>query len=124
MNTSHFCQSISAVNSGSESWTGIGVVVGCAAVWLITQGPHVKDMAVYERITFLHILQEVRGIGKTCNQLTGYRSLAARNMDGHGSVDRRVMRPCVVHAELSPIDSDPIDGMRQGVAARYVSTTV
>ena len=26
-------------------------------------------MVVYERITFLHILQEVRGIGKTCNQL-------------------------------------------------------
>jgi hypothetical protein len=26
-------------------------------------------MAVYERITFLHILQEVRGIGKTRNQL-------------------------------------------------------
>jgi hypothetical protein len=27
-----------------------------------------KDMAVYERITFLHILQEVRGIGNTRNQ--------------------------------------------------------
>ena len=26
-------------------------------------------MAVYERITFLHILQEVRGIGKTRSQL-------------------------------------------------------
>ena len=26
-------------------------------------------MAVYERITFLHTLQEVRGIGKTRNQL-------------------------------------------------------
>src|SRR5215831_17204567 len=63
------CGKINAVNSGSESWTGIGVVAGCAAVWLITQGPHVKDMAMYERITFLHILQEVRGIGKTCNQL-------------------------------------------------------
>src|SRR5215510_15379526 len=63
------CGKINAVNSGSESWTGIGVVAGCAAVWLITQGPHVKDMAMYERITFLHILQEVRSIGKTCNQL-------------------------------------------------------
>jgi hypothetical protein len=29
----------------------------------------VKDMVVYERITFLHILQEVRGIGETRNQL-------------------------------------------------------
>src|SRR5215831_4468999 len=69
------CGKINAVNSGSESWTGIGVVAGCAAVWLITQGPHVKDMAMYERITFLHILQEVRGIGKTCNQLSLQRYL-------------------------------------------------
>ena len=55
--------------SSDQVQTGIGVVTGCAAVWLITQGPHVKDMAVYERITLLHILQEVRGIGKTRNQL-------------------------------------------------------
>ena len=61
---------INASNSGLESWTGIGVVAGCAAVWLITQGPHEKDIAVYERITFLHILQEVRGIGKARNQLS------------------------------------------------------
>jgi hypothetical protein len=28
-----------------------------------------KDMAVHGRITLLHILQEVRGIGKTRNHL-------------------------------------------------------
>ena len=75
---------INAVHSGSESWTGIGVVAGCAAVWLITQGPHVKGMAVHERSTFLHILQEVRGIGKTRNHLfiktrpSGWASAASR----------------------------------------------
>jgi hypothetical protein len=30
------CGKINAVNSGSESWTGIGVVTGFAAVMLIT----------------------------------------------------------------------------------------
>src|SRR2546421_652599 len=39
------CGKINAVNSGSESWTGIGVVAGCAVVMLITQGPHVQDIA-------------------------------------------------------------------------------
>jgi hypothetical protein len=38
------CGKINAVNSGWESWTGIGVVTGCAAVMLITQGPLVKNM--------------------------------------------------------------------------------
>jgi hypothetical protein len=31
------------VNSGSESWTGIGVVAGFCAVVLIMQGPHVRN---------------------------------------------------------------------------------
>jgi hypothetical protein len=35
------------VNSVSESWTGIGVVAGCPAVMLITQGPHAKDIAAH-----------------------------------------------------------------------------
>jgi hypothetical protein len=30
------CGKINAVNSGSESWTGIGVVAGFATVMLIT----------------------------------------------------------------------------------------
>jgi hypothetical protein len=37
------CGKINASNSGSESWTGIGVVAGFDAVVLITQGPHVKN---------------------------------------------------------------------------------
>lgn len=58
-----------AVNSVSESWTGVGVVAGFTAVLRITQGPHLKDITAYWRIKFLHILQEVRGICKTRNQL-------------------------------------------------------
>src|SRR2546421_10613201 len=65
------CGKINAVNSGSESWTGIGVVAGCAVVMLITQGPHVQDIAAYWRIKLLHILQEVGSICKTRNRLLG-----------------------------------------------------
>src|SRR2546421_12916964 len=65
------CGKINAVNSGSESWTGIGVVAGCAVVMLITQGPHVQDIATYWRIKLLHILQEVGSICKTRNHLHG-----------------------------------------------------
>jgi hypothetical protein len=36
------CGKINAVNSLSESWTGIGVVAGVAVVVLIRQGPHGK----------------------------------------------------------------------------------
>jgi hypothetical protein len=35
----------------------------------ITQGPHVKDIAAHWIIKFLHILQDVGSICKTCNQL-------------------------------------------------------
>jgi hypothetical protein len=37
------CGKRNAVNSGAESWTGIGVVAGCGAVVLIRQGPHGKQ---------------------------------------------------------------------------------
>src|SRR3989442_9572284 len=63
------CGKINAVNSGSESWTGIGVVAGCAVVMLLTQGPHVQDIATYWRIKLLYILQEVGSICKTRNHL-------------------------------------------------------
>src|SRR5882724_3824029 len=63
---------INAMNSGSESWTGIGVVAGCAVVMLITQRPHVQDIATYWRIKLLHILQEVGSICKTRNHLLCY----------------------------------------------------
>jgi len=36
------CGKINASNSGAESWTGIGVVVGVGAVVLIMQWPHGK----------------------------------------------------------------------------------
>src|SRR4030095_4539801 len=57
------------VNSVSESWTGIGVVAGCAAIILLTQGPYGKDRAAHWSITFLHILQEGRGVCKTRHPL-------------------------------------------------------
>src|SRR5215211_7225527 len=63
------CGKINAVNSLSDSCTGIGVVAGFAAVMLITQGPHVKNIAARWGITLLHILQEVRSICKTRNHL-------------------------------------------------------
>ena len=71
------CGKINAVNSGSESWTGIGVVAGCAVVMLITQGPHVQDIATHWRIKLLHILQEVGSICKTRNHLHGILELVA-----------------------------------------------
>jgi hypothetical protein len=37
------CGKINAVNSDSESWTGIGVVTGCGVVVLILQWSHVRD---------------------------------------------------------------------------------
>ena len=63
------CGKINAVNSGAESWTGIGVVTGCAAVMLISQGPLVKKMDARWEITLCQILQEVRSMCKTRNQL-------------------------------------------------------
>jgi hypothetical protein len=63
------CGKINAVNSGSESWTGIGVVAGFGAVVLIRQWPHVRNGDTHWEIKFLHILQEVRTICKTRNQL-------------------------------------------------------
>jgi hypothetical protein len=38
------CGKINAVNSVSESWTGIGVVASFGAVVLMMYGPHVKKV--------------------------------------------------------------------------------
>jgi hypothetical protein len=65
------CGKINASNSGSESWTGIGVVAGLGAVVLIMQGPNVRKGDVNLRSELLQILQEVRPICKTRNQLKG-----------------------------------------------------
>ena len=56
-------------DSGSESWTGIGVVAGVGAVVLIMQWPHGKKRDVRRRSKLLQILQEVRGNCKARNQL-------------------------------------------------------
>src|SRR5574341_2052299 len=64
------CGKIHASHSGAESWTGIGVVAGCGAVVLIRQWPHGRHGEVNWGITLLQILQEVRTIYKTRNQLT------------------------------------------------------
>jgi len=65
------CGKIKASNSGSESWTGIGVVAGFGAVVLIVEEPHVNKGDATQRIKLLEILQEVRAIHKTRNQLEG-----------------------------------------------------
>jgi hypothetical protein len=58
-----------AVNSVSESWTGIGVVACFCATVLMMQSPHAKHVDTHRRITLLQILQAVRSIRKTRNQL-------------------------------------------------------
>ena len=63
------CGKINAVNSLSDSCTGIGVVAGFAVAVLIRQGPQVKQGDSRWRIKFLQILQEVRSSCKTRNQL-------------------------------------------------------
>jgi hypothetical protein len=57
-----------AVNSGSESWTGIGVVADFGAVVLMVQWPHGMRNDVNWRSELLQRLQEVRSNCKTCNQ--------------------------------------------------------
>jgi hypothetical protein len=68
------CGKINASNSGSESWTGIGVVAGGGAVVLMMQWPHIKQGDGHWKITLLHILQKVRTIYKTRNQLNVKKS--------------------------------------------------
>src|SRR5215510_16418593 len=63
------CGKINASNSGSESWTGIGVVAGFRAVVLIRQWPHRRNREVTWCSELLQILQKVRGNGKTRNHL-------------------------------------------------------
>ena len=64
---------INASNSGSDSWTGIGVVAGFGAVVLIMQWPHRRNGEVIWSSELLQRLQEVRGNCKTRNQLTQKR---------------------------------------------------
>jgi hypothetical protein len=63
------CGKINASNSGSESWTGIGVGAGFGAVVLIMQWPYGRNGDVNWGSKLLQILQEVRSNCKTRNQL-------------------------------------------------------
>ena len=54
-----------AVNSGSESWTGIGVVAGVGAVVLIRQWPYRRNDDGTWGSKLLQRLQEVRTNCKT-----------------------------------------------------------
>src|SRR5262249_47856002 len=63
------CGKINASNSGSDSWTGIGVVAGFYPVVLIMQWPHRRNGEVTWRSELLQKLQEVRGNCKTRNRL-------------------------------------------------------
>jgi hypothetical protein len=63
------CGKINAVNSDSESWTGIGVVADFGTVVLMVQWPHGMKNDVNWRSELLRRLQEVRSNCKTCNQL-------------------------------------------------------
>jgi hypothetical protein len=63
------CGKINTSNSGSESWTGIGVVADFGAVVLIMQWPHGQKSDVNLGSELLQILQEVRSNCKTRNQL-------------------------------------------------------
>src|SRR5215813_12749603 len=64
------CGKRNASNSGSEIWTGIGVVAGFGAVVLLMPWPHRRNREVPWRSELLQILQKVRGNGKTRNQLS------------------------------------------------------
>src|SRR5215470_5648571 len=76
------CGKRNASNSGSESWTGIGVVTGFGAVVLIVQWPHGSNGKVSLGNALLQILEKVRAGCKTRNQLSynvthlSYKALA------------------------------------------------
>jgi hypothetical protein len=58
-----------ASNSFADNCTEIGVVASFGAIVLILQRPQVKHVDARWGITLRHILQEVRAICKTRNQL-------------------------------------------------------
>jgi hypothetical protein len=104
---------IKAVNSGSDNCTGMGVVAGFSAIVLLMEGPHVRYFDVNQGIKLLEILQEVRTIYKTRNQLchkaSGSSSPAAQpdtNAAGGPQHD------CII--TMSVWDSDYVPLSRQG----------
>ena len=63
------CGKRNAVNSLSDMCTGIGVVAGFCTLMLIMSGPHMRNGAMNWRIKLLEILQRLRNVFKTRNQL-------------------------------------------------------
>jgi hypothetical protein len=61
------CGKIHTVNSGAESWTGIGVIVGFWAVGLLRQGPHTRKVDARASIKLFQRLPEVRMFYNTHN---------------------------------------------------------
>jgi len=55
-------------NSGAESSTGVGVVVGFSGPIGMLNSPQVQMAEIVLEKGYLHILYSVRPIGKTCNQ--------------------------------------------------------
>src|SRR5437879_7971573 len=107
------CGKINASNSGSESWTGIGVVAGFCTVVLIMQWPHRRNGEVTWRSELLQRLQEVRGNCKTRNQLnifftrpglfpSGFFRLKRGNLPQEFILTERVMAVLAVHLRPLP----------------------
>jgi hypothetical protein len=63
------CGKINASKSGSENWTGIGVVAGFGAVVLIMQWPYERQGNVTWESELLQRLQKLRANCKTRDQL-------------------------------------------------------
>src|SRR5262245_34574824 len=87
------CGKINASNSGSESWTGIGVVAGFGTVVLIMQWPHERKGEVTWRSELLQRLQEVRTICKTRNQLYTSYKVANILVEFSTNIPRTQLRP-------------------------------
>src|SRR5215831_15689821 len=89
------CGKINAANSGSESWTGIGVVAGFWAVVLIMQWPHGKKSEGTGGSGLLQRLQKVRANCKTRNQLDVTR-LSRNCSDWYPLLDLCGYRNCLI----------------------------
>ena len=67
------CGKINSVNSVSESWTGIGVVVGFLTGVGMRKSLYLKMTACVSIRRYLQTLQSLKLIGKTCNHLNASR---------------------------------------------------
>src|SRR5262249_15337722 len=100
------CGKINASNSGSDSWTGIGVVAGFGAVVLIMQWPHRRNGEVTWKSELLQRLQEVRGNCKTSQEQEFARHARKRRNFRCGRHIGQVWCRC------SPPSACPVGGVR------------